>query len=76
MGADLNARKNTNGPLLTEDEAIAVLGLHARRNPRGSLRWLMRTKKLDYVRLAKGIYGYQREDLAACIQRCRVSHEK
>ncbi|HUU10206.1 MAG TPA: hypothetical protein VM431_06655 [Phycisphaerae bacterium] len=53
--------------LLSEREAIEVLGLGERPNPQSALRWLMRTRKLAYVRLARGIYGFRREDLAAFI---------
>jgi hypothetical protein len=58
--------------LLSENEAVEVLGLGGRPNPRGALRWLMRTGKLAYVRLARGIYGFRREDLAALIDAGRV----
>jgi hypothetical protein len=60
------------GPLLCEDEAIEVLGLAGRPSPKGALRWLMRTKRLAYVRLARGMYGFRREDLAALISASRV----
>lgn len=58
--------------LLSEEEAIEALGLSARPNPKGSLRWLMRPRKLAYVKLARGIYGFRPEDLAACIRAARV----
>jgi hypothetical protein len=58
--------------LLSEREAIEMLGLGERRNPQGALRWLMRTRKLAYVRLARGIYGFRRQDLAAFIEAGRV----
>ena len=59
-------------PLLSETEAAEVLGLSDRKNPKGSLRWLMRTGRLAYVRLARGVYGFRREDVAACIEASRV----
>ncbi len=58
--------------LMTQDEAIEALGLTDRPNPQGALRWLMRTRKLAYVRLARGIYGFRRADLAAFIEGSRV----
>lgn len=58
--------------LLSEDEAVEVLGLRGRRNPKGSLRWLMRTGKLAYVRLARGVYGFRRDDLQALVNSSRV----
>ena len=58
--------------LLSEDEAIEVLGLQGRRNPKGSLRWLMRTGKLAYVRLARGVYGFRRGDLQTLVNSSRV----
>ena len=61
------------GRLLSEDEAIEYLGLGARPNPKGSLRWLMRIKRLAYVRLAKGIYGFRRADLDEFIEANRVA---
>jgi hypothetical protein len=60
------------GPLLGENEAIEALGLSGRPNPKGALRWLMRTRRLAYVRLARGMYGFRREDLADLISACRV----
>lgn len=59
--------------LLSEEDAIGLLGLHNRPSPKGALRWLMRTGKLAYVRLAKGIYGFRRADIAALIERSRVA---
>lgn len=68
--------EQTAGPgferLLSEQEATEVLGLGARPNPKGSLRWLMRTRKLAYVRLARGIHGFRPADLTAFIQANRV----
>jgi hypothetical protein len=60
------------GPLLGENEAIGILGLAGRPNPKGALRWLMRTRRLAYLRLARGMYGFRRDDLAAFIQASRV----
>ena len=69
-------RVTTFEGLLSESEAVEVLGLTDRPNPKGSLRWLMRTGKLGYVRLARGIYGFRRSDLDALIQASRVSPER
>jgi len=60
------------GRLLSEQEAIDFLGLHTRDNPKSSLRWLMRSGRLAYVRLAKGIYGFRQADLDAFIESSRV----
>ena len=62
--------------LLLEDEAIEILGLAGRPNPRGALRWLMRTRKIAYIRLARGMYGFRRGDLVAFIQASRVPAAK
>jgi len=59
-------------PLLSESEAAEALGLSDRPNPKGSLRWLMRTGRLGYVRLARGVYGFRREDITKCIEANRV----
>ena len=59
--------------LLSEHEAIEMLGLGDRPNPQGALRWLMRTRKLPFVRLARGINGFIRSDLEAFIIACRVA---
>ena len=69
----VTGRVTTFERLLSESEAIEALGLTERPNPKGSLRWLMRTGKLAYVRLARGIYGFRRSDLDALIQASRVS---
>ena len=70
--ATLQLRRPQSGRLLSEDEAIGYLGLSARPNPKGALRWLMRTRRLAYVRLAKGIYGFTEADLDAFIAQKRV----
>jgi hypothetical protein len=59
--------------LLPEQDAIEYLGLHTRDNPKGSLRWLMRSGKLAYIRLAKGVYGFQQTDLDSFIEANRVA---
>ena len=59
--------------LLSEQEAIEALGLADRPKPQSSLRWLMRTGRLAYVRLARGIYGFRRADLAAFVESNRVA---
>ena len=58
--------------LATEDEAIEILGLRGRKNPKGSLRWLMRTKRLPHVRMARGINVFERSALAEYIRQHRV----
>ncbi len=58
--------------LMSEQEAIDFLGLGERPNPKGALRWLMRTRKLAYVKLARGIYGFRRGDLGAFVEASRV----
>ncbi len=73
MDGTLKLTAERTGRLLSEDEAIEYLGLHGRRNPRGALRWLMRTRRLAYVRLGKGIYGFRRADLDAFIDARRVA---
>jgi len=60
-------------PLLSESEAVDALGLSDRKNPKGSLRWLMRTGRVAYVRLGRGIVGFRRADLEACIEANRVA---
>ncbi len=60
------------GRLWSEDEAIEYLGLLARPKPKAALRWLMRTRRLGHVRLAKGIYGFRQSDLDAFIEAGRV----
>ncbi|HUU92561.1 MAG TPA: hypothetical protein VM238_15285 [Phycisphaerae bacterium] len=69
-------RVTTFERLLSESEAIEALGLTDRPNPKGSLRWLMRTRKVAYVRLARGVHGFRRSDLDALIQASRVSPER
>ncbi len=59
-------------PLMTENEVVELLGLKDRPNPQGALRWLMRTGKIGYVKLAKGIYGFRRQAIEAFINRGTV----
>ena len=72
MDATVKLQATAYERLLGEEEAIAYLGLDTRPNPKGALRWLMRTRKLAYVRLARGIYGFRRADLDAFIDASRV----
>ena len=72
MDGTVKFKTTTYERLLSEEEAIAYLGLHTRPNPKGSLRWLMRTGKVAYVKLARGINGFRRADLDACVERHRV----
>ena len=76
MSDGLTPNPERNGRLLSEQEVIDYLGLHTRANPQGSLRWLMRSGRLAYVRLAKGIYGFQRADLDKFIEACRVDADR
>ena len=64
----LETKATAHKDLLTENEAIETLGLKDRPNPKGALRWLMRTKKLAYVPLTRGVYGFKPSDLSACIE--------
>ena len=73
MDGILKLSKERTERLLSEEEAIEQLGLHTRPNPKGALRWLMRTRKLAYVKLARGIYGFRRADLEALVEGCRVA---
>ena len=59
--------------LLTEDELIDALGLHDRPNPRGAVRWLLRTKQLACVRIGRGIIRFRPGDVEAFI---RSKHER
>ena len=59
--------------LLSKDEAIEILNLRDRPNPKGALKWLMRTGRVAYVKLGRGIYGFRRGDLEACIDANRVA---
>jgi hypothetical protein len=62
--------------LLSEQDAIEFLGLHTRRNPKGSLRWLMQSGRLAYIRLAKGVYGFQQADLDTFVEASRVEADR
>lgn len=55
-------------PLLSEAQAIDVLGLHDRPSPSGALRWLIRTKKLPCVKLGRGILRFKSEDVAEFVE--------
>ena len=68
----LRLPRRQSGRLLGEGEAIEYLGLGGRANPRGALRWLMRVRRVAYVKLAKGIYGFTEPDLDAFIAQQRV----
>jgi hypothetical protein len=57
-------------PLLSEAEAINLLGLGDRPNPASSLRWLIRKGTLSAVRLGRGILSFRRSDIEQCIQSC------
>ena len=60
------------GRLMSEQEAVEYLGLLARPKPKAALRWLMRARRLAFIRLGKGIYGFRRSDLDAFIAARRV----
>ncbi len=55
--------------LLTEAEAADALGLGDRPNPTGALRWLVRTKKLSFVKIGRGILRFRPSDISSFIQR-------
>ena len=54
--------------LLTEVELVDALGLHDRPNPRGAIRWLLRTKQLAVVRIGRGILRFRPADVEAFIR--------
>lgn len=62
--------------LLTEQEAIEALGLADRPNPRGALRWLLRTKQLAHVRLGRGVLGFRKADIAQFVRARHVPCER
>lgn len=68
----LRAVADTGDRLYSIEEAIDYLALGGRPNPEGALRWLMRTRGLGYVKLARGIYGFRRQDLDEFISKQRV----
>ncbi len=72
MAKQFSEWNQQNGRLLSDDEAIEALGLGSRPNPKSSLQWLRRQKRIAYVQLGKGIYGYRREDLDALIEKSLV----
>ena len=59
--------------LLTEQEVIEALALQDRPNPSGSIRWLVRTKRLPCVRIARGIIRFRPSDVRAMIDDCHDS---
>ena len=59
-------------PLVGEGEAIAILGLAVRKNPKSAMRWLIRSRRLAYVEISRGVYCFRRSDLAAYIDARRV----
>ena len=59
--------------LMSEAEAVEYLALGNRPKPVGALRWLMRTRRLAYVRLAKGIFAFRQSDLDAFVAKSRVA---
>ena len=69
----MDAIVNTTERLLSMDEAIDRLGLRSRPNPEGALRWLMRTRRLSYVKLARGVYVFRPSDLEAFIEAHHVA---
>jgi hypothetical protein len=72
--SEATVKMDTSGyeRLLSEAEAATFLGLTDRPNSAGALRWLMRTRKIAYVRLARGMYGFRRADLLAFIDASRI----
>ena len=63
---------NTENRLLTEQEALEILGLCDRKNPTGALRCLCRTGRLAYIRVAPVIRSFQRDDPERFIEQQRV----
>lgn len=55
--------------LVSEPDAIRILGLQHAPNPKGAIRWLVRTKRLAPVRINKCTFSYHREDLYRFINR-------
>ena len=76
MADKIKLNPQPRGRLLPEQDAIDFLGLHTRDNPKGSLRWLMRSGRLAYVRLAKGIYAFRQADLDSFIEASRVEADR
>lgn len=63
---------NAQRQLLTETAAIEMLGLHDLENPKASIRWLVRKKKLSAVRIGRGILRYDPDELSRFINQSRV----
>ena len=61
----LRASNHTAGfdRLISEKEAVEMLALNDRPNPKGTLRWLMRARRLAYVKLARGVIGFRPSDI-------------
>lgn len=49
--------------LLTDAEAAELLGLSDRRNPVGSIKWLVRTGRLKAIRIGPKTIRFSRSDL-------------
>ena len=58
---------------MTEEQVIQELGIQDRKNPKGSLQWLRRSKQLGYVRIGRGIYGYPEAEVARFKQKRYVA---
>ena len=69
----LNKRTAGCDRLIPENEAIEMLGLNERPNPKGSLRWLMRTRRLAFVKLARGIVGFRPSDIQDFVDSNRIA---
>ncbi len=61
---DSSCESTDLGRLLTDQQAIEALGIQDRKNPKGSLQWLRRSKQLGYVKIGRGIYGYPEAEVA------------
>lgn len=63
--ADAAVRKAIKGMecLVSMEEAIDILGLRGRKNPDGSLRWLIRMKRIRPVQHARGVYAFTVSEL-------------
>ena len=61
------------GCLLNDKQVIEELGIQDRKNPKGSLEWLRRSKQLGYVKIGRGIYGYPEAEVARFKQKRYVA---
>ena len=69
----LNKNTKSFDRLIPELEAIEMLALNHRPNPKASLRWLMRARKLPYVKLGRGIFAFRQSDIGNFIESHRIA---